>query len=204
MPKRTPMKASQKRAWVEQKTWVVMGVDPGMASVGVAILGKTESSPPICYKLALLETKKADKKDRRGLRVSADDSRRLREIWSGLADVASEYAPQSLAFEVYQPYRAQGGSAWKAARVEGAIQMFGLERGMLVLPFLPQDLKRAFCGGLVGTKNDVEVALSGKVERLGDELKRFPKTKREHLADAAGHAYLAFEEMIRMRAMLGY
>lgn len=207
MPKRTPMHNQvrvQPRPWVASKTWVVMGVDPGVANTGVAILGKTEGSAPICHHLAIIQTKPASKKDKRGLRVSADDSRRMRDIWNGLAEIAVAHSPQALAYEVYSPYRAQGGNAWKAARIEGAVQMFGLERGMLVLPFLAQDLKRAFCAKLSASKENVEDALTLKVERLGEQLQQFPKTKREHIADAVGHAYLAFDEMIRMRAMLGF
>jgi len=135
--------------------------------------------------------------------VTADDSRRMREIWNGLADLAVKWAPQALAFEVYSPYRAQGGTAWKAARIEGAVQMFGLERQMLVLPFLPQDLKRGFCGRASASKEAVLEALCSKVENLEQMVQTFPRTQREHVADAAGHAYLAFEEVFRMRAMLG-
>jgi Holliday junction resolvasome RuvABC endonuclease subunit len=193
-----------KKAWVGAQTLMVMGVDPGLASTGVAILEKSPNQKPICRELNVVRTKKADKKDRRGLRVTADDSRRLREVWNGLTDMTQVWQPQVLAFEVYSPYGAQGGSAWKTARVEGAIQMFGLERGMLVLPFLPMDLKRGFCGRANASKQDVLFALAQKVENLEQMVQTFSKTLREHVADAAGHAYLAFEEVYRMRAMLGF
>jgi Holliday junction resolvasome RuvABC endonuclease subunit len=108
-----------------------------------------------------------------------------------------------MAFEVYSPYGGQGGSAWKTARIEGAVQMFGLEREILVLPFLPQDLKRGFCGRAGASKMDVQEALYGKVDNLRMMIQNFPKTVQEHIADAAGHAYLAFEEILRMRAIMG-
>lgn len=207
MPSRTPMPSAvklNKKAWVGAQRLMIMGVDPGLASTGVAILEKSPNQKPICLELNVVRTKKADKKDRRGLRVTADDSRRLREVWNGLADMAQKWQPQALAFEVYSPYRAQGGSAWKAARIEGAVQMFGLERGMLVLPFLPQDLKRGFCGRASASKEAVLDAMCFKVENLEQMVQTFSKTLREHVADAAGHAYLAFEEVYRMRAMLGF
>jgi Holliday junction resolvasome RuvABC endonuclease subunit len=207
MPKREPMQSEiklDKKAWVEADTLTVMGVDPGMASTGVVILTKAEGEKPICQHVEVIRTKKAEKKDRRGLRVTADDSRRMREIWNGLADVHQAHRPQALAFEVYTPYRAQGGTAWKAARIEGAVQMFGLERQMLVLPFLPQDLKRNFCGKLGASKQEVQDAMALKVESLEAMMLRLPKTIREHVADAAGHAYLAFEEIYRMRSMMGF
>lgn len=206
MPKRMPMPSAVKlgkKAWVDAQTLMVMGVDPGLASTGIAILEKRANQKPVCLELNVVRTKKADKKDRRGLRVTADDSRRLREIWNGLAAMTQAWQPQALAFEVYSPYRAQGGTAWKAARIEGAVQMFGLEREMLVLPFLPQDLKRGFCGRVNASKEDVQNALAAKVENLDQMVNRFSKTLREHVTDAAGHAYLAFEEIFRMRSMLG-
>jgi len=209
MPKRTPVHLKtnpvnlEKKSWVEAKTLFVLGVDPGWSSVGVAILGKTGSNKPICHRAGVLRTKKADKKALRALRVSADDSRRVKEIHNGLCDIVDQFNPQALAFEVYSPYGKQGGSAWKASRVEGGIQFFGLERGMLVLPFLPQDVKRAFCGKLNASKDDVIKAMTLKVENLEAMLKQWPKTQREHVADAAAHAYLAFEEMFRLRAMMG-
>ena len=208
MAKRTPMRSEpiklEKKAWVAAPTLIVMGVDPGLAATGVAILEKAEGKKPICLEMNVIRTQKAKKKDLRGMRVTADDSRRMREIWNGLADMERKFKPQALAFEVYTPHKAQGGAAWKTGRIEGAVQMFGLERGMLVLPFLPQDLKRGFCGKLSASKEEVLDVMSVKVENLERMVHTFNKTLREHVSDAAGHAYLAFEEMYRMRAMMGF
>ena len=207
MAKRTPMRSVpihlEKRAWTEAKTLTVMGVDPGWAAMGVAILVKAENQAPVCHRAGVIRTAKAKKKDLRNIRVAADDSRRIRELHNGLADLATAFSPQALAFEVYSPYGKQGGSAWKSSRVEGGVQLFGLERGMLVLPFHPQDLKRAICGKVSSSKDDVIREMSVKVANLEAMLAQLPKTMREHAADAAGYAYLAFEEMMRMRAMMG-
>lgn len=209
MVKRTPVHLKtlpvvlEKKPWVGSETLTVMGIDPGVAAVGVAILAATQKRI-FCQKLAVIRTKKADKKALRSLRVTADDSRRLKEIYNGLSDITDEFEPHALAFEVYSPYGKQGGSAWKASRVEGGVQVFGFDRGMLVLPFLPQDLKRALCGKASASKEDVIDAMSLKVENVENLLQALPKTQREHAADAAGYAYLAFEEMYRMRAMMGF
>ena len=127
----------------------------------------------------------------------------MKEIWTGFSRIYDLFSPQALAYEVYTPYRAQGGSAWKAARVEGAVQFFGLDRDMIVLPFLPQDLKRGICGNVSASKQDVIDAISSKVPNLGPMIEELPKTIREHAADAAGHAYLAFEEIKQVRKMMG-
>ena len=204
VPKQSKPIQLSKRAWVEAQTLTVMGIDPGFASTGVVVLEKQMGQKPSCLYAGVIRTKKAEKKDRRGLRVTADDSRRMREVWNALVYHYASFEPQVLAFEVYTPYRAQGGSAWKAARVEGAVQMFGLERGMLVLPFLPQDLKRNFCGKLSASKGEVQEAVVMKVESLDVAIQKLSKGMHEHAADAAGHAYLAFEEVYRLRAMMGF
>lgn len=180
-----------------------MGVDPGWAEMGVAILTKRLNERPVCHLARVIRTQKAKKKDLRGMRVSADDSRRIRELHNGLVDVVSEYSPQSLAFEVYSAYGKQGGNAWKSSRIEGGVQIFGLERGMLVLPFIPHDLKKAACGRVSASKQEVIDALGEMIVNLEALLASLPKGVREHAADAAGYAYLAFDEMYRMRRMMG-
>ena len=164
-------------------------------------MGSTE--PPVCLHASVIQTKKSGKKQMRGLRVSADDARRVREFWKGLSAIADEYCPTVLAFEVYAPYRSQGGSAWKTGRIEGAIQMFGFDRGYAVLPFLPLDLKKGICGVQNASKDDVLHAVSERVVGLDKFLQRIHLKLQEHAADAAGHAYLAFEEMSQMRTLMG-
>jgi len=186
-----------------QSSLTVLGIDPGWASTGVAVLRKYADQSVECLHAGVIRTEKSSKKDLRSLRVSADDTRRMKELHVGLAGIADAFDIQVLAYEVYSPYGKQGGNAWKASRAEGGVQIFGLERGMVVLPFLPQDLKRAFCGKVSASKDDVIEAMSKKVKSLEAMLLQLPKTMREHAADAAGHAYLAFEEMYRMRAMMG-
>lgn len=194
----------QKRKWVEATTLGVIGVDPGFASMGLAALSQTLPHPVRCNFLSVASTKKASKKLRRLLRVADDDQRRIRDLYYALAQAEAAWDVHAIAYEVYAPFKGRmGGNAWKAARVEGLVQGFGLGKELLVLPFLPQDVKRAFCGQVQASKEDVIAAMRKKLAGFNELIDQIPEGDREHAADAAGHAYLAFEEMYRMRQMTG-
>lgn len=185
-------------------TVTVLGVDPGFASMGMAVLRLEEGADlPRCLHLQVVETKGTAKKLRRNLRVAADDLRRTRGLQEALAQVIEQHEPYALAYEVYQPFRAQGGNAWKAARAEGLVQGIGMDRGLHVMGFLPMDLKIQIVGKKTASKTEVAEALRIKIAHFGDRLDVFPSTKQEHVSDAAGHALLALEELISMRKMLG-
>lgn len=217
-PKRTPVKREpvtlQKKAWATEESLTVMGADPGFASSGVVIL--TRPSPgmyPEAKLAQVIQTKKADKKLRNTMRVSADDVRRYTETWSGMEAIYNEHGPHALGVEVFQPgFRKKGGKgqqiggsagAVKSMAVYGGLIFWALTHGMFVAPFLPSDLKKRFCGRQSASKQDVISEMCQLVVGLEDLLASIPKSKREHVADGAGHAYLVLEEIDRMRVMLG-
>jgi len=220
-PTRNPVPESQtpsgqivlkRRTWVESPELCVMGVDPGLGMTGVAVLKQFRGHKPVVVYLGVVATEKEPKKSRRNLRVTTDDKRRFTEIWGKMSEVANAHAPQALAVEVYSPWQGaykgkEGGggfkSAWKTATVYGLCLGFGFARGLLVFPFLPMDIKRGIVGAKGASKEDVFRELLGKVEGLGPCLASIPKSKQEHVTDAAAHAYLGLCEMHIMREELG-
>jgi len=94
-------------------------------------------------------------------------------------------------------------SAWKTAVVYGGILYFAYSRHMFVAPFLPLDLKRRFAGKKGASKIEVAEGLYPLVSGLEDMISALPKSKREHAVDAAGHAFLVFEEIDKTRELLG-
>lgn len=162
----------------------------------------------------MLTTQKSPKKDRRNLRVSTDDKRRFTEIWGAMAQLGAQFEIHALGIEVFSPWqvmrkqgsKAVGGgfaSAWKTASVYGLGLGFGFSRDLLTFPFLPADLKQGIVGKLASSKEDVRTALFGKVENFRELLRRIPDAKREHAADAVGHAFMGLCELYEMRKMLG-
>lgn len=195
----------KKMKWVEpQQKHLVMGVDPGLGTLGVVVL--EQLSPDLQPKVLLakvIQTKKADKKLRSNLRVTNDDQRRYKEIWSKLSDIATEYDVYGVGLEAYRVFEGRGGNAWKTAVVYGGIIFWAHTRNLYIAPFLPTDLKKRFCDKKSASKKEVENRLCFLIEGLEDKLKKIPKTKREHVADAAGHAFLILEEVAEHRKMLG-
>lgn len=144
--------------------------------------------------------------------MSADDLRRYTEAWSGMENIYKQYVPHALGVEVYQPGFLKkstgqriGGSAGavKSMAVYGGLIFWALTHGMFVAPFLPADLKKRFCGKQSASKLEVISEMCQLVVGLEELLALIPKSKREHCADAAGHAYLVLEEIDRVRVMLG-
>ena len=201
-PKRNPV-VLQKKAWVDATTLTVLGVDPGFAAMGLAVLEKSTTGPVKTLELRSVKTQKSSKKALRGMRIAADDQRRITELHNALAETAVKYNVHAIAYEVYQPFKAQGGNAWKASRAEGMVQCFALERQLLLLPFLPVDLKLAIVGKRSASKLEVQQGLYQKAENFEAMIDEILKGEREHVADAAGYAYLAFAEMVQIRRMAG-
>lgn len=206
-PERTPVPMGQikltKREWVQSERLVVMGVDPGLGSVGVAVLEQVGYAAPRVLFLTVTTTEKATKKDRVGLRVSTDDKRRYREIWDDLDAVAEQHKPNALAVEVYEPYGKQGGTAWKCAVVYGMLYGFAFSQDLVIMPFRATDLKQKITNKKSASKEDVEHALESQIMGLKDSLAVFPKTKHEHAADAAGHALMGLRELHELRQAMG-
>jgi len=182
---------------------ITIGCDPGMASFGLAILAKEEAGLRL-ISVDVIETKKADKKVMRDLRVAADDQRRLHEFWDKISAVILSHKPNAMGVESYALFPGQlGGNSWKVAMSFQMSICCGWHHGLLPMVFRPGDLKHRLLGKNSGTKGEIETALCNKIEGMSGVMAKIAKTKREHAADAIGHAYLAMEEVEKMRAMYG-
>jgi Holliday junction resolvasome RuvABC endonuclease subunit len=180
-----------------------LGIDPGFACGGAVVLRQDAYGEPIRFVGgALLETKKAGKKERRSLRVTDDDARRVREIFRTADALRRQHDVNVIGVESYMPY-GRNASGWKAGGVYYGFIMLGGAWRIPVLPFVPQDLKRAFHDDHDVSKEAIGRTLAAKVEGLGVFIEKHAKSKREHLTDAAGHAYLAVVEAYNLRQIIG-
>lgn len=193
-----------KRAWVGNENPIVLGLDPGFAATGYCLLQRANGYI-IPLAVGVIETAKTAKKRARDLRVTADDYRRIKEIYFALQKLMQNFKPVALAYEVYQPFTgaAMRAATWKVARVEGLIVSVGLQYQALVLPYLTLDLKKGIAVQKSATKAQIETAMIDLVPQLKPKFEAVPKTKREHVADAAGYAFLAFEELRALSQMVG-
>jgi Holliday junction resolvasome RuvABC endonuclease subunit len=179
----------------------VMGIDPGFRSLGIAILEQIQGQMPKVLSLRVIETeKKSGKKALVATRVSTDDQRRLSEIWEALEEEVAdpERRPFAVGVEAYRPFAGRGGgNAWKSAVAYGFVSSWARARGWPLFVFLPEDLKIAFTRSRSASKEEVAEAMCLKVSGLREKLERLPEVKREHVADAAGHAYLVLVEIAK-------
>lgn len=182
----------------------VMGIDPGLSSQGVVVLRqKTKTAPPEIAHAAVTKTEKlAGKKRKRDLRVSADDQRRFGELLGGLNAAVKTLGRSRLNAVCIEVYAARMGSG-KAALAYGGASFWAQDHGYIVLPAVPQDVKRGICGKVSASKQDVEDRLRELIPGLQAELDKLPKTQREHLADAAAHALIGLQEMWDLRQLTG-
>jgi Holliday junction resolvasome RuvABC endonuclease subunit len=200
--KRTPV-IIEPRSWVEAKTVTILGVDPGIAGMGMAVLRKEPGRFPETIELVLAETKKTTKKNMRGMRISADDSRRMRILFNKLDGVVKRHCVHAIAYEVYQPFKGRAGASWKTARVEGMIQGYAFSRDILLMPFLPCDIKVNIAGKLTASKMLVQRALYDRIHGFKAKVAEISEKKQEHVADAAAYAYIAFDEMAQIKKAAG-
>lgn len=183
---------------------LVMGIDPGFAHLGVAILEHETTGKVTARVVKVLDSEKADKKSLQQLRVASDDQRRIREFWDELDDLLTRIPPKAIGVEGWRPFPGMvGGNAWKVGLAAQMAQCVGWKHGIMPAQFLPSDLKRRFLGKAAGDKNRVGYAILQHVEGLAPLMAEHAKGKHEHIYDAAGLAVLALEEMYRIRALAG-
>lgn len=187
-----------------EKPVIVMGVDPGFASMGVAVLEHQISGEIMAKQVLVLESKKADKKTLQQIRVADDDARRMHGFWVELLATIRQSGAVALGLEQWRPFPGQmGGNAWKVGAAAQMAQCAGWACGLMPVWFLPGDLKRRFLGKSSGDKNQVGYSILNQVGGLAELMAYEARGKHEHIYDAVGLAYLALEEMYRIRTMAG-
>lgn len=195
---------------------VVVGIDAGMATMGVAAVSGElggRASRFACEGLWFYATKKADKKLRRAIRVSTDDRTRIDELLDRCIRLVVGVRASAIALEWYQPTSShsslrgqeqrQSANGWKAALTVGGVLGIGRAIGVPVLEQLSLDRRK------LGRDTDQPVASGGKQDVedwLREHLAGFTgaidaiaKSHREHPSDAAAHAVLAFAELAERR-----
>jgi Holliday junction resolvasome RuvABC endonuclease subunit len=115
----------------------VLGIDPGFAFMGYAVL---DVSQMVVLDIGVLRTEKSHRK--RGVLCADDDSRRVGELYRGVEAIVARHAPMALCMEARTSPRHASTSAQLAASV--AIVVCVAERhGLPVLHAPPKLVKGA-------------------------------------------------------------
>jgi Holliday junction resolvasome RuvABC endonuclease subunit len=195
---------------------VVLGVDPGIRTTGLSIVGLDNVGQYYCLGSQYIETKKQDKKSINQLRTNIDDFRRYREVYeelehlylshnAKLSQVISAVAIESYTVMRYKNQKSEiiiGNNAWKSAVVYGGVLFWALSRQLYVAPFFPNDIKKRF-GKKDKSKEGIQLAVESEVLSAYEEIHKYSKTKREHVSDATAHAVLLIEEIKKNKIFIG-
>lgn len=179
----------------------VLGIDPGFASTGLAVVEDDDTGLSL---LACSVVKTAKQKAPRAhLRVSLDDSRRLGELGAAIEEIVVTHGVGAVAIEVFTviPGKMAGGAS-KTAMVYGAAHELARTRGLVWLPLVPTDLKRALCGRMSASKADMQQAVTSRLSGAEEAIASLTKGKREHAADAMAAAVVGHGEVAHLAEVL--
>lgn len=177
----------------------VLGLDPGFASLGWAVL---DLGAPRILGLGVLRTQKESAKAR--LLAIEDNGRRCRELYRGLVEIIDAYRPGVIAAEAMSFPRSASVAA-KVAMVWGLLFAVTEARGLPLQQATPQQVKRWATGSRSCSKDDVAFEVRRRCtngnasEALLDGV---PSGLHEHAWDAAAVA-LACADSDVVRAMRG-
>ena len=132
----------------------VLGVDPGLARCGLAVVAMQERAPRLAW-AATVETA-----------AGGGEAARLRIIGQALREAIVEHAPSSIAVERIAWSRNQV-SAMQVARATGAVMLIAAEAGLTVDEYAPNEVKQAVTGMGNADKRQVQHALT-RVHGLRD------------------------------------
>ncbi len=180
---------------------LVLGIDPGFASLGWAIVRFEAGERPRVDALGLVRTAKSKKKP--NVRVSSDNYRRSGELFRALYTIITAHYPDAVCMEGFSAPPSSSVAA-QLGRAFGVITSLTEMHRLPVVEVTPQGIKSFLTGSQSATKQAVIEAVSKRVDLTlvaVEDKARIPKTKLEHPYDAIGAA-LAAETSDVMRAVL--
>ena len=156
----------------------VLGVDPGLAATGFAVLGG-----PSLDRLRVLV--QGTIRTEAGLPVS----RRIGILYDRLEAVLANHPVCGIALEDHFSRRSSPGAGLMLGPVVGIVALLADRSGIPILPIPPRELKHRITGTGSASKEVVQRALS---VWLGAGL----KVSSTHEGDALGLAFLGYSRMV--------
>jgi Holliday junction resolvasome RuvABC endonuclease subunit len=177
----------------------VLGIDPGFASVGVAVVELEPSLEKVLH-LAVIRTEKSALK--REVRASDDNLRRARLIYEGLIAMCELHSVRVLCIESMS-FPRNAGAASKVAMTWGVIAAIATHLRIPVVQASPQEVKKCVCGSKNASKEEVEAALR-KAYSIEDLAEGVLFSQKEHVFDALAVVKCCLDsEVLRMARNLG-
>ncbi|HZA60835.1 MAG TPA: crossover junction endodeoxyribonuclease RuvC [Actinomycetota bacterium] len=122
---------------------VVVGVDPGTAATGVAVVGERRGAPPAIVSAETVRT-----------RPGSPEPHRLRTVYLAVREALAGHHPSGLAVEKLI-WGKNAGSAMGVARATGVILLAAAEAGIPAHEYAPLEVKLAVTGNGTAAKEEV-------------------------------------------------
>jgi crossover junction endodeoxyribonuclease RuvC len=126
---------------------VVIGVDPGVANTGLAVVAGGSGGAAGVVSAATVRTD-----------PGTPEPERLRAVFHAVESVIREHHPQAVAVERLMWGR-NVGSAMSVARASGVVLLAAAEAGASVFEYAPLEIKLAVTGNGAAGKREVRTAL---------------------------------------------
>lgn len=174
---------------------IAMGIDPGFASIGIAIVELTPETERV-RSLDVFNTEKSDKK--LDVRASADNFRRAREIARYLGHEFAKHGVGLVCAEAMS-FARDASVANKMGLSWGVLAALCEARSIPLVQASPQAIKKALCARKDASKDDVQFALRVRYAEVPDMLAGMRKGDLEHAADALGAVVACMDsELVRL------
>lgn len=125
---------------------LVIGVDPGMASTGLAAVGASGGTRSIVAATTIRTP------------AGAPEAERVLTLHRAVEEAIAEHRPEAVAVESLM-WGKNAGSAMAVARATGVVLLAAAERGIPVHEYAPLEVKMAVTGNGAAAKQDVRRAL---------------------------------------------
>ena len=125
----------------------ILGVDPGVARCGFAVVGREERSAALIWSGTVSTS------------ADEDEAARLRRLGDGMRIAIDRHGPTAVAIERVAWSRNQV-SALHVARATGALMLVAAEAGLPVHEYAPNEVKQAVTGAGNADKRQVQSALA--------------------------------------------
>lgn len=172
----------------------VLGLDPGFASTGWALL-QLHPGGETLIDAGVVRTKPSAKK--RSVLASEDNVRRGREITCVLAPLVKQVA---VVCAESMSYPRSSSAAAKMAMCWGIAIALTEAHDCPIVQASPQQVKKALCGNMSASKEDIQAVIHGRYPALALKLRAagVPEGEWEHPFDAAAAVVTAFgSELVR-------
>jgi len=130
---------------------LVLGIDPGFASVGYALV-EVRPTDERLVRIGVIATKKVDAK--RAVYAADDNFRRGREIAKALSELVAGNKVLAICAESMS-FPRNASAAAKVAMCWGVLAALSESQGIPLVQVSPQEVKKQTCGVTVASKLDV-------------------------------------------------